>query len=478
MSTRANHAMNARLFQLLALGVALALAYGIYYAARFEDFLGYTIALFAAIAPVVVWIQFGAPGIPIFPTSALLYWIYYGLPALRGLGEAEGYSPYDVLVANITVALFLGAGTIGWAWFLRRPKGQTRGSEAVNNRGVLYLAMIGLGMGVLFYFALYAGLAEFVGSAFGVIRAVLLAPTLLACYLMGYGKAKHIFTDAQWFAALLLLCVTVVLQIASLLLIGGVTEIAALIAGYVYTAKQIPWITCIIMMATVSILQAGKAEMRDRYANISISIERMPTLFTDWFQIGMNALTNKTATHSVADRASLLPQLIRVQLWTPDRVPFLNGETYTYMPAMLVPRIINPDRSPTQIVMNLLDVRYGFLSREQTKLTAVGVNIVPEAYANFGYIGVVLVGFLFGVMTGFLSGLSIDRGATALPTLLAIATTVTVIDLEADLSYLVSVLFQSFIAISVFYLGMHFLFDSQRKPKRRQKENMYLKEPL
>jgi hypothetical protein len=214
----------------------------------------------------------------------------------------------------------------------------------------------------------------------------------------------------------------------------------------------------LIVGAIVSVLQAGKADMRDRYANTTITIQIMPQLFVEWFQIGMNDLTSNTAqTNSVTDRASLINQLIRVQLWTPERVPYLNGETYMYMPSMLVPRLINPDRSATQIVMNLLDVRYGFLSMEQTKAT-------------------VLIGLVFGVLTGYFTALSIGRSATALPTLLAIATTIIFTDLEADLSYLASVLFQTFMGITAFYFGITFLFNPGGK-QAVKKSGIYLKDP-
>jgi len=476
---RAHHARNVRLFQVLALGMVLLVGYGYFNSTRFEDFLGYLISLAAAVAPVIIWIQYGAPGIPVLPTGAILYWIYYGVPALRGVAEAQGYSAEDVVNANLTVALFLVTATIAWACFLRREKISTsRKAEAMNNRAVLYLVMIGLILGVIFYIAIYANLAEMAGSLFGILRAVTAAPMLLSCYLMGYGKAKKAFTDVQWGIALFLLAVTVVLQTASLLLIGGVTEIAALLAGYIYTAKKIPWISGLIVLAFVSVLQAGKAEMRDRYADITVTPQIMPTLFVEWFQIGVNSFNgNQTAAgHSVADRASLINQLIRVEQWTPARVPYLNGETYTYMPSMLVPRLINPSKSPTQVVMNLLDVRYGFLTLQQTKLTAVGVNLVPEAYANLGYIGVALVGMIFGLLTGYFTSLSIGRSATALPTLLAIATTVAVINMEADLSYLASILFQSYIAIAAFYFGVTFVFNPRQK-QLAGNEGLYLKDP-
>jgi hypothetical protein len=251
-------------------------------------------------------------------------------------------------------------------------------------------------------------------------------------------------------------------QIGGMVLITGITEVVAALIGYVYTARKVPWITVLLMTAGLSVFQAGKAIMRVRYNDVNMTAAVTPVLFAQWFEVGLEVLQSQTKHADVADRASLLPQMIRIQQWTPSRVPYLEGETYTYLPAMLVPRIINPNRAATQIVMNMLDVRYGFLTREQTKETAVGVNIVPEAFANFGYIGVGILAILFGLFTGYFTRLSLGRDATSLPTLLAIAVLVTVIDLEADLSYLVSMLYQTCLAVAVFHYGLHFVFGMRR----------------
>jgi hypothetical protein len=464
--SQANRNSN-RMLELLGLGFVLLTGAAFFYSARVEDFLGTTIVLFAAMLPAALWINSRSGGIPIFPTAAILYWIYFGLPTFRGVGERDGYSPQHVLDADFAVALFLFVGTAVWFRFLRpqrsaKPRAAAT-SQAIDSRAVLTLVAIGLGLGAAFFLLTYSGYSGAFGSATGILRAVLTAPLLLACYFLGYGRAKGMFSTLQWIVALVALTFILVLQVGGLQLIVCVTEVGAGLLGYIYTARRVPWVTVLLFAALVSVFQAGKSVVRDRYANVDITGSMTPQLVSNWFTIGLNAMQTNggSGDHSVAERASLLDQLIRVMAWTPDRVPYLNGETYTYLPSMIVPRVLNPDRAPTQVVMSLLDVRYGFLTREATLRTAVGVNIVPEAFANFGYIGVAIIAVIFGIFTGYLAQISIGREATSLPTLLAIAAMVTVIDMEADLSYLFTTFFQSAIAIAVFYYGLRFVFGNQ-----------------
>jgi len=454
-----------RLLELLVLAFVLLEGAGFFYATRFEDFLGYSAVLFTAIAPVAIWIRAGVGGLPILPCCAILYWIYFAVPTLRGAGESTGYSPEHVLDADLTVAMFLFLATVVWTRFLRAPrsaKPSSASQHAVNRRAVLFLVTFGLGLGVSFSVIAFTSLNHLLGNAIGIIRAASTAPLILACYFLGYGRAKRMFSSVQWIIALAALATILVLQIGGLVLITGITEVAAALIGYIYTARKVPWITVLLMTAVLSVFQAGKGAIRDRYSDVNMTAELTPVLFSQWFEIGLDTLQHETKHASVADRATLLPQMIRIQQWTPSHVPYLEGETYTYLPAMLVPRIINPNRAATQVVMNMLDVRYGFLTAEQTKETAVGVNIVPEAFANFGYIGVGVLAILFGIFTGYFTRLSLGQDATSLPTLLAIAVLVTVIDLEADLSYLVSMLYQTCLAVAVFHYGLHFVFGTRR----------------
>ena len=70
---------------------------------------------------------------------------------------------------------------------------------------------------------------------------------------------------------------------------------------------------------------------------------------------------------------------------------------------MLIPRFLDPEKIASQAAMNLLNIRYGLLTAEETQKTAAGWGLVAEAYANFGRLGVIGVGFVLDCCAGLLS---------------------------------------------------------------------------
>jgi hypothetical protein len=140
---------------------------------------------------------------------------------------------------------------------------------------------------------------------------------------------------------------------------------------------------------------------------------------------------------------------------------------------MLVPRFVKANKISSQEVMNELNVRYRLLTREDTRVTAAGWNLISEAHANFGQAGAVFVGIFFGLLTGMFTRWSIGVEAVSLPMLLAIAAFVTMLNLEADLSYLMTNLFQSSVAVLLFFFVLNVLVTGRlgvartRPPPRR-----------
>lgn len=439
---------------LLVIGTFAASCYGLLTYSATEDFLGYFIVLLAAITPIYLWLRMGAPGIPAWPVCAMLYFFYYGLPALRGVAEVASYTPSDVLRASGTVLLFLISATVTWAFWLtstnRRPP-VSHTVAAFHDRQVVALTLFGFGLGLAYYVVLYSGLLNGAASYSGVVRAVLQAPSVLSCFLFGHARAKNLLSLKQRAIVISMFIVYLAFEVIGGQLITPAISCAAAFAGYIFTSNRIPWGTLAFGIALLTIFQAGKVEARSALASRSVGIVETPAMLLEWLGDGVDSITAGESTSSVADRASLLNQLIRVEQWTPSLVPYLYGETYMQLPAMLVPRFIEPDRAPTQGVMNMLDVRYGFLNAEDTRHTAVGINLIPEAFANCGYLGVVLIGVFVGGLTGLATTISKERNPTSLPYLFAIIVMVTWLNLEADLSYMLSALFQSTISIFAFY---------------------------
>ena len=88
---------------------------------------------------------------------------------------------------------------------------------------------------------------------------------------------------------------------------------------------------------------------------------------------------------------------------TPSAVPYLNGASYEFIPPLLIPRILTPEKLGSHTGNTILSIYYGILQEDSVLKTSVGFDLIMEAFANFGFVGVfcfaVLLGFFFGLVT-------------------------------------------------------------------------------
>ena len=419
-----------------------------------------------------LWVSSGAFGIPVLPVISALSYVYYALPLLSGNTLAV-YRPEDLAWAALSVGLFLTAASLA-AWPLlgdgrRRKKlpptipapGKARliGTRTVSNLATndeLYrLIFIGLAAGIVYYLALASGAASYLGTAIGVVRSVAVTLGSLACYLTGFARGSGLLTGQRWFAALAGFLTFTALSMSGLFLVGGAVNIAAALLGYVLAAKRIPWIMLAVVFAVLSILNAGKLNIRNEYwarDNQSLknaSIAQVPGMMLDWFAAGIGGTVSKALgsrqpeSPSLLERTSLLHMVLAVQEATPSIIPYLDGGTYALLPSMLVPRFLSPEKTESQAGLNLLSVRYGRQRAEDTYKTTLGWGMVAEAYANYGNPAVIMVGALFGALCGVLMRLSATAAPLSLAMLMAIASTLALCNLELDVSSLVVSMLQT-----------------------------------
>ena len=274
-----------------------------------------------------------------------------------------------------------------------------------------------------------------------------------------------------WGFALGGLLLLILLALSNLFLVGGLMYCLAAFLGYVITARRIPWLGLGTAFATLAVLHAGKFEIRNTYwaHDVSecqeISVTRIPSLMVDWFAAGTDALWSGRAESDVLERASLLHMLVLVQRTTPDFIPYLEGETYALLPSMLVPRFLDPEKTVSQAALNLLSIRYGLQTTESIARTTIGWGLVSEAYANFGYEAVLVVGALFGVICGALMRLSVGAAPNSLPMFITIAATLVLLNVEADFAYLLTTLAQTLAAILI-VAALAYLLRATAAPSR------------
>jgi len=440
-----------------------------------QDAIAYLCVTIPVLLPAFLWMSFGAYGIPVLPVISALFYLYYAMPLLFGNTLAM-YRQEDLIWAALSVGLFLIAASFA-AWpFLGVPRAKTAPlqrsqslryareikrkslSNLAANEELTRLIFIGFGLGIVFYLSVISGKIGDLGAFASVIRACVLPLTSVACYFTGFARGAGALTGQRWVAALGGFIAVTILSLSSLFLVGGATNIAAALLGYALAANRIPWPTIGVLFAVLVVLNSGKATTRFAYWERDSqmvrgsSITQLPAMMLDWFEAGITNLESPKATTGpgLFERTSLLHMVLAVQEATPAVVPYLDGATYAYLPKMLTPRFLQPDKIESQAVLNLLSVRYGRERAEDTYKTTIGWGMVAEAYANYGNFAVLIVGAVFGVFCGMLMRLSATASPLSLSMLITIAATLNLCNVESDFSYLTVTLFQTTVGIFVF----------------------------
>jgi hypothetical protein len=431
----------------------------------------YLCVVVPAIVPAYLWVRAGTPGIPTMPIVAGLSIIYYAIPVLRGDLPIDDDS-FKVLVAAATVGLFLLSATATYYFFLKRAAHRQVALDKTSLTGpsLVELTFVGLGSGIAFYLASFAGWFEWIGEYLGVLRAVALTLSSIGCYLAGAARAQGVLRGALWAAALVGLAIAIMFAISDLLLVGGMANILAAILGYVIAARRIPWVTLATTFALINVMQAGKSEIRNEYWGVDASrahqfeLSEIPGVIIDWCADGVGVLWAGGQQIDVLERASLLWIVIRVQDATPDFIPYLEGATYALLPRIILPRFIEPDRVRTQAGLNMLAVHYRFQLQEATDRTTIGFGLIAEACANFGIWAVPVIGALFGALCGLFTLISSGVSLTSVRMFAAIAATSVLLDLEADFSYLLVTMAQALAGVLIAAAAIRFMKASVAPP--------------
>jgi hypothetical protein len=286
----------------------------------------------------------------------------------------------------------------------------------------------------------------------------MLTTAMAACFMLGHARAQGSVRGQKWVLAVTGLGLMILLSWATLFLVTGMTFGLAAVFGYVMTSKRVPWILLSAAFAVVFVLHAGKDSIRDKYwlpgtsFGGEISLTQVPTRIVEWVGAGLTAIVSpQESDQSIVDRASLLNLLLNVQRLTPDYLPPLEGKSYAFLPQMLIPRFIDPNKITSQEGMRLLNVYFGFQTVRQTESTAVGWGLIAEAYANFGKLGVIGVALLFGILCGSLERWSIGAPLVSLPSLLAVVTMMQMTNIELDAAAVLTALFQTSVVIMVVF---------------------------
>jgi hypothetical protein len=189
--------------------------------------------------------------------------------------------------------------------------------------------------------------------------------------------------------------------------LGSVVSLGFVIgASFVRARRAIPWSGVIITFCVMLFLQPAKNEYRQRfYGDYQATafdrgaywIGTSTELWSAFFRNGDGTVFADLASRTV-ERASLLTLTALVYDRTPQVVPFQRGATYKYMLITLVPRLLWPDKPSVNDGNQVYQVAYGLTRENDLTSVSIAAGMLPEAFMNFGWIGVIVVMFFMGIV--------------------------------------------------------------------------------
>lgn len=393
-----------RAFNLSVTALALLLGYFAFRAEVRTDthlMLGLLIAVLAT-GPALAWVRRDNSSLPVFEVFMLTGLNAYALPLLNGHESLVFYSDGDITTATLAVVFFqiaaiatheatVGLSLSGSFW---------RTELITHNAGRWLLHGVTLNCA-------YTCLTSFTGvvpaALESLLRAVFFGIGLVCTFVTARRLGAGELTPNErgyFFFVLLVQCLA---SIATLFLVGAVSTLVLTVIGFVSSSRRVPFVTSLAVLILLAVLHNGKSAMRDVYwegDNRSVpSPLQLPSFFSEWLRQGLKPASDSTETRLTAklvDRTSLLQMLCLVASVSPSQQPFLNGETYKGIPAQFIPRFLWANKPLGHVSTSKLAVYYGLQSDEDTERTTIGFGLLAEAYANFGFIGVVGIGIFFG----------------------------------------------------------------------------------
>lgn len=443
-----------RVFWLFVIMISLFLIYGLI-TQPVINVLSAALIFFSALIPSYLWCKGKARGIPIFPLYALTHTWTYGFPLINDTYITNRYDFNDIFIAGLTVAGFLFVGTLIWLKMIKAKQKHPVTLRALKEQKGDRFFIASLAFGFLFIASVHAGLLTIPYGLFTLIRGIAFGLSTLALFILSYRWSQGLLPRNLSFIFWVLTTGYLTAQTASLLLIGSLSSFMIIFVAISIGRGRIPLAAITAIILLMAVLHAGKGEMRERYwgmgKNASLSISEYPNFFADWITYGFENIFSSDIydRKSLIERAGLMHLLLMAQDRTPDRVPYMYGATYINIPEQFIPRFVLPEKTSSHEGTALLNIHYGLQTREGTLTTSFGWGLLNEAYANFGFIGVISLAIILGFFYGKATRLSIEMPLYSFRYLSALLVFSLCFSVEISAGAFIASLFQYFIALLI-----------------------------
>ena len=423
-----------------------------------ESSLGAALVGAAALVPVWLWMTGKVTGLPLFPVYAATHVGTYSLPLLYEHPIVSLFPADNQLVGAVTVTGFLMLGTMIWYFIARRTSAPVGKCLLLNPAKADSFFLLAIAGGTVLNVARNANWFSITPEIFSILRAVALALEALGCFALAYRLGNGNLSLSKALLFRVLVAALILSSIPSLFLVNAMSIVIVSALGYALGARRFPWLMSLVSVLIFVFLHAGKGDMRAIYwtedEDPTIQPLNYPSFIAQWVRISAsNIAAGKSQTgeesQTLLQRASLMQLLLYEQVMTPDEVSYMNGETYAIIPTLLVPRIFSPTKIASHEGTYLLNIHYGFQTREATATTTIGFGLLNESYANFGYVGVGLLAVVLGVYYAAVSRWAQRAPVLSFRSLFAILVASYAFQTEFAAGVYVSALFQSTCALIV-----------------------------
>jgi hypothetical protein len=413
--------------------------------------------------PAYLWVNRKVKGMPVFPIFGLGHLLGYAMPLITGEQRVMSYSDSIIVPASLLICAYLLVGTLVWYFFASRKPNIPRRCWYMDLDGGTKIFIPLLAICILIHMS---GIGQWMfiwkyipGPFVSLINQSTLAFGILTCFALAYQIGTKHIKKQQAPGVLLLIYSMVFVSNLSLVMIQAITAWIVSMAGYFLGSRKIPWIHFFAGFAFFAFLHQGKMQLRELRAQgvwSTVQFWEYPAYMAQWAYFAINAFRQIETLKAFEDdlgtadaqtfneRASIIQQYLLVYQETPKSVPFFRGETYKESWLMFIPsqvsRIIGIDRADVHVTTKMLTMRYGLQTEEEAMHTTISMGHLAEAYANFGYAGMIGLGVFWGFVYGILTWWSLGMPLFSFRSLLSVVFVLTAFQYEWTSSVVVSVL--------------------------------------
>lgn len=411
--------------------------------------------------PALEWARRHRAWFPAFEIFMLTTVNFYAIPLLAGHPSVFSFTDADTWQAALAVLTFQVVALIAFSATNWQPTPNSRLVESLLPESLLGYAQIGLWLNTV-YLCIASFTVLIPWQLQGTLRAIFYGLGIMSVFIQSRLWGLGALTNEGKAVMCGNLFAQTAILFSGLYLIQGMSLFILAMIGYTTASRRIPIVLVAVVVMIVAVLHNGKSRMREIYWQGSMrppTLTELPAFYTQWFRIGAaksekQEELHRSLTENLFERASLFQMLCLVVDRVPAYDPYLYGESYVDVPALLIPRLFWPDKPSTLLSNVRLALYFGLVDQDSALQVSIAFGPLAEAYANFGLLGLALLGLCIGVSFKSVSLLSVGAPQLSAIGLFVILLTAWSFQVEMAAATWITSLFQA----SVVVLGVPFLY--------------------